>query len=325
MNRTSVFSGSEFLGKTLFTYRWVNFQVQSNEIIHPPSNNISVRPLKVHAEGFFVSHPRQKLRFQLPKLEGALKVIQENHEPLHLLYHSLIQQASAYSYEVTSRSFEEHVRLSCELSRGKDAVSMPIFTFDDGHVSNYECAIPILSSFGLSAIFFVTVNWIGTPKYLTWQQVRTMQSLGHEIGSHTLSHPMLTHCGDSELEKEILNSKRLLENRLGAPTRSISFPGGRYNRRVLEACQKAGYGRIYTSDPYSFSIGGVPLLGRTAVHNYMDLVYMRDLITNNKLLLFKMSALFATKQFAKRLLGDRLYWKLWRLKTHCQLESPFGE
>jgi peptidoglycan/xylan/chitin deacetylase (PgdA/CDA1 family) len=202
---------------------------------------------------------------------------------------------------------------------------MPIFTFDDGHVSNYECAIPILSSFGLSSIFFVTVNWIGTAKYLTWQQVRTIQSQGHEIGSHTLSHPMLTRCSDVELENEILGSKSLLENQLGVPTRSISFPGGRYDRRVVEACQKAGYGRIYTSDPYSFSIDGVPLLGRTTVHNYVDLVYMRDLITSNKLLLFKMCASFATKQFAKRLLGDHLYWKLWSLMTHCQLESPFRE
>jgi len=243
-------------------------------------------------------------------------VIQENHEPLHLLYHSLSQQTTSHSYELSSESFEKHVRLFCELSKGEESARMPKFTFDDGHASNYEFALPILSSCALSSIFFVTVNWIGTPRYMTWQQVRTIQSAGHEIGSHTLSHPLLTHCSDAELAKEIGGSKELLENHLGAPVRSISFPGGRYNRRVVEACQKAAYAQIYTSDPYSRNIDDVSLTGRISVHNSMDLRYLRDLITNNKLLRLRMRASFATKQFAQRLLGDRWYWKLWRLITH---------
>jgi peptidoglycan/xylan/chitin deacetylase (PgdA/CDA1 family) len=243
-------------------------------------------------------------------------VIQKNHEALHLLYHSLSQQKSVYSYELESRSFEKHVRLFSELSRGEHEVRMPRFTFDDGHASHYECALPILSKFGLSSIFFVTVNWIGTPRYMTWQQVRTIQSAGHEIGSHTLSHPMLTHCSDAELAKEIGGSKDSLENQLGGPIRSISFPGGRYNRRVVEACEKAAYARIYTSDPYSRNIGDVALTGRISVRNSMDLMDMRGLITNNKLLLLRMRASSATKQFAQRLLGDRWYWRLWRLITH---------
>ena len=193
---------------------------------------------------------------------------------------------------------------------------MPIFTFDDGHASNYERALPILCKFRLFSIFFVTANWIGTPQYMTWQQVRTIQSLGHEIGSHTLSHPMLTHCSDAELAKEIGGSRDLLENQLGAPIRSISFPGGRYNRRVVEACTKEGYSRVYTSDPYSRNIRAVSLTGRIRVHNHMDLTYMRYLVANNNLLLFKIRTSFATKQFVQRLLGDSLYWKLWRLITH---------
>jgi peptidoglycan/xylan/chitin deacetylase (PgdA/CDA1 family) len=239
-----------------------------------------------------------------------------NLQPLHLLYHSLSQQPRSYSYELSAQSFERHVRLCRELSNGEDGGRMPVFTFDDGHVSNYEYALPILSDLGFSSFFFVTVDWIGTPQYMTWQQVRTIQSAGHEIGSHTLSHPMLTHCSDEELAKEIGGSKDSLENQLGAPIRSISFPGGRYNRRVVEACEKAGYFRFYTSDPYSRNIGDVSLTGRISVHNSMDLMYMRDLISNNKLLLLRMRASFATKQFAQRLLGDRLYWKLWRLITH---------
>ena len=243
-------------------------------------------------------------------------MIQENHKSLHLLYHSLSQQTSSYSYELSSESFEKHVRLFCELSKREESARMPRFTFDDGHISNYECALPILSNYGLSSIFFVTVNWIGTPRYMTWQQVRRIRSAGHEIGSHTFSHPMLTHCSDAELAKEIGGSKDSLENQLGAPVRSISFPGGRYNRRVVEACQKAAYAQIYTSDPYSRNIGDVSLTGRISVHNSMDLKYLRDLIANNKLLRLRMRASFATKQFAQRLLGDRWYWKLWRLITH---------
>jgi peptidoglycan/xylan/chitin deacetylase (PgdA/CDA1 family) len=249
-------------------------------------------------------------------IRGALQVIQENHESLHFLYHSLTQQTSLYSYELCFKAFEKHIRLFCELNKGKQATRMPILTFDDGHVSNYELALPILSHYGLLSIFFVTVNWIGTPRYMTWQQVRTIQSAGHEIGSHTLSHPMLTHCSDAELAEEIGGSKDLLESQIGAPIRSISFPGGRYNRRVVEACVKAGYSRVYTSDLNSRNVGLISLTGRVSIHNYMDLTYVRDLITNDKLLLFKMRTSFVTKQFAQRLLGDCLYWELWRLIVH---------
>ena len=235
---------------------------------------------------------------------------------MHLLYHSLSQQTSAYSYELTVQSFEEHVRLLCEVTPGEKCLSMPIVTFDDGHISNYECALPILSRFALRSIFFITANWIGTPKYMTWENVRTIQALGHEIGSHTLSHPMLTHCSDAELEREIRGSKSLLENQIGAPVRSISFPGGRYNRRVVESCQEAGYDRVYTSEPYSRRDGGISRIGRITVQKYMDLNYVRDLITNNKVLRLKMGAWFITKRFAKNLLGDRLYEKVWSIKTH---------
>jgi peptidoglycan/xylan/chitin deacetylase (PgdA/CDA1 family) len=247
----------------------------------------------------------------------AKAVVQTNLKSVHLLYHSLSLRSSRYSYELSTHSFEKHVRLAYELNRRSDSVPLPVFTFDDGHISNYEYAVPILSTFALPAIFFITASWIESgPNYMSWQQIRTIRSLGHQIGSHTSSHPMLTHCSDSELKQEIQVSKDLLENKLGAAVESISFPGGRYNKRVLEACERAGYDRVYTSDPYSRRVGGLVLIGRTNVRNQMDNRYIYDLIKNKRSLVFKKRASFIVKEVARRLLGDQFYWKCWTHINH---------
>lgn len=209
------------------------------------------------------------------------------------------------------------MRLACELNRGKDPVPISVFTFDDGHISNYEFAIPILARFGLSAIFFITAGCIEAgPKCMSWQQLRTIKSLGHQIGSHALSHTMLSHCSASELEKELQGSKDLLESKLSGAVRSISLPGGRYNKRVVEACQRAGYSRVYTSDPYSRRVGDLPLIGRTTVHNQMDARYIYDLMTRKRSLVVKMRASFLARELAKRVLGDRIYFSCWSYITH---------
>src|SRR5262245_56542395 len=63
-----------------------------------------------------------------------------------------------------------------------------ILTFDDGHVSNYELALPVLLECQLKATFFVTAGFIGTGVTMNWEQIRALHTAGMEIGSHTLTH-----------------------------------------------------------------------------------------------------------------------------------------
>lgn len=63
-------------------------------------------------------------------------------------------------------------------------------------------------------------------RMLTWEELRTMHRAGIAIGSHTMTHPVVSQLSPAELEEELSGSKRLLENRLDAPVRDFAFPFG---------------------------------------------------------------------------------------------------
>jgi len=70
------------------------------------------------------------------------------------------------------------------------------FTFDDGFLSQYEIALPILNSYGFKGTFFVITSQLtpalpGYWRYGSWEQFREIARQGHEIGSHTVTHPDL--------------------------------------------------------------------------------------------------------------------------------------
>jgi len=114
-------------------------------------------------------------------------------------------------------------------------------TFDDGDSTNYTRALPLLAACGLKATFFVTVGQIGDTGFLTWPQILEMHRAGMEIGSHTLTHRPPRLLSESELRYEVEESKRRLEDRLGAPVFSISSPTGFFNPIMSALAHAAGY------------------------------------------------------------------------------------
>ena len=63
-----------------------------------------------------------------------------------------------------------------------------VLTFDDGHVSNHDVALPILVEHWLKATFFIVAGRIGKGETMGWKQLRTLHAAGMEIGSHTMTH-----------------------------------------------------------------------------------------------------------------------------------------
>jgi peptidoglycan/xylan/chitin deacetylase (PgdA/CDA1 family) len=76
---------------------------------------------------------------------------------------------------------------------------------------------------------------------LDFADLRSLRQAGHEIGSHSLSHPLLPQCSDEELEREITGSKRDLERESGGSVSSFCYPNGSWNSRVLAGVRRAGY------------------------------------------------------------------------------------
>jgi peptidoglycan/xylan/chitin deacetylase (PgdA/CDA1 family) len=82
----------------------------------------------------------------------------------------------------------------------------------------------------------------------TWAQLRAMASDGVEIGSHTVTHPILTRVSVDRLRRELEASRERLEQMLSRPIGLFCYPNGAYNRVVRDAVGHAGYRLAVTSD-----------------------------------------------------------------------------
>ena len=239
-----------------------------------------------------------------------------------LAYHEVMPE-SDYSYCVTSSAFAEHMALFDSVAKNGLKPQVQI-TFDDGERSQYLNAAPLLAEHGISATYFVTPGLIGTAaKFLGWDELKALQSAGHSIQSHGWSHKFLTFCSDAELAHELLASRQLLEDRLGALVDEISVPGGRWNRRVIKACADAGYRRVYVSDPWmAGNMFGIQVIGRFMVRRTTTATELLKVIQEDRYALWKMRMRAQIKQAMVGLMGDGLYHRLWcRLTGYNEFEA----
>jgi peptidoglycan/xylan/chitin deacetylase (PgdA/CDA1 family) len=139
-------------------------------------------------------------------------------------------------------------------------------TFDDGDASNYTLALPALVEAGAPADFFVNTSTVGQPGFLTWAHIAEMQRAGLSFQSHSHDHVVLLNLPAPALERQLRESKRLLEDRLGTPVDFLAAPYGLLNHRVVQAAGEAGYRAVCTSWDWP-ARPRARTLGRLAVHD----------------------------------------------------------
>jgi hypothetical protein len=245
---------------------------------------------------------------------------------LYLLYHELRPARSSYSYVVETGEFEKQVDLFLKMRNTDGAGLWPEITFDDGHISNFEFGLPVLQSRAIEARFFITVGWTGRRRgYMGWQELRALQQAGQRIGAHGWSHALLTHCSASGLHRELVDARLTLEDKLGTSITTMSLPGGRYNRRILTACQEAGYTQIFTSIPRAEPDPAGPTVGRLNIRGDMSLEWITKLLQPGSNLLSGLERQYQMKAAAKSLLGDRLYEKVWALLNRKETDTDMRE
>jgi peptidoglycan/xylan/chitin deacetylase (PgdA/CDA1 family) len=236
---------------------------------------------------------------------------------LFFLYHELRVAPSSYSYAIERATFEQHADLFLKARSLGDSTLWPDITFDDGHISNYELALPSLAARNLTATFFLTAGWIATrPGYMDWNQVHALHAAGQHIGAHGWSHTLLTHCDDHTLRTELQTSRLTLEDKLGTGITTMSLPGGRFDQRVLNACKEAGYTQVYSSIAHSEPVTLPFLIGRLNIRSNTSLDSLAQLLDIRSGALARLERQDRWKSALKKALGDRMYAKLWAVLNH---------
>ena len=125
-----------------------------------------------------------------------------------------------------------------------------IITFDDSYRDCFLQAFPILQKYHFKAINFVITGLVGAPNYLTWDQIREMKNSGlFTIASHTVHHLALTYVSDANIQKELTDSKNVLEKETRGPIYWFAYPYGNVDARVSTWVEKTGYtGAFGTND-----------------------------------------------------------------------------
>ena len=106
-----------------------------------------------------------------------------------------------------------------------------VITFDDGYKDFYTQAFPILSRYGYTATVFLPTAYIGADtRYfkgrccLTWSEIRELRSHGISFGSHTVTHPRLRDLTRPDIHRELIDSKLVIEQKLGQEVKSFAYP-----------------------------------------------------------------------------------------------------
>jgi len=128
-----------------------------------------------------------------------------------------------------------------------------VVTFDDGYLSDYTRAAPVLKALRWPGVLNLVLHNIG-PAGLTAHQIRALLHDGWELDSHTIDHPDLTTLAPQELRRQLVASRRTLRRRFEVPVNFFCYPSGRLNATVVAAVKAAGY-RAATTTTEGFAAG----------------------------------------------------------------------
>jgi peptidoglycan/xylan/chitin deacetylase (PgdA/CDA1 family) len=206
-----------------------------------------------------------------------------------ILYHDVIcdgdydasgfKGSSAAVYKVERTDFERHMATIAQLIPGAPVTVLDLLggkvhsdpfllTFDDGGVSAIPLIADHLDQYRWVGHFLITTDQIGSPTFVSREQIRELRRRGHIVGSHSHSHPVrMSNCGWRGLVDEWRTSVRILSDILGEQVRVASVPGGYYSRTVAEAAASEGIRALFTSEPIRSChfVKGCLVLGRYTV------------------------------------------------------------
>jgi len=221
-----------------------------------------------------------------PRMEISRDVFLEQMRYLAMTGYTVVPLKDIYEYAAGKRA-----------SLPKNAVAI---TIDDGWRSAYTEAFPELKKRHFPFTVFIYPKIIGqTPYALTWKQIKEMAAAGVDIESHSYSHPFLTRRRNATLDdtqyaewlqKELKESKQVLEKQTGQPVNFLAYPYGDYDHFLVASVKSAGYEAALTCEYGPITKGMNPFrLRRVVIDKRMDFTAFRHYLGARQLPLEAMS------------------------------------
>ena len=213
------------------------------------SRQIRVPSLMYHYVSWLpASDPNMALRRDLTvspaDFEGMLKYLRDNG------YHTITSRDLWWSLDQTAALPPKPVML----------------TFDDGYADAYSVVMPLLKAYGMTGTFFITVNLVDRPGYISRAELKALADNGMDVESHAMDHvSMMKPLADQMYQ--MCRARDFLSQWTGTDVRHFAYPSGDYNDLSPTALARCGYLSGYKKAGGSIQTSNAMfLLQRARVH-----------------------------------------------------------
>ncbi|MFH1449616.1 MAG: polysaccharide deacetylase family protein [bacterium] len=185
-----------------------------------------------------------------------------------------------------------------------------VITIDDGCNSVYEVAFPYLKRFNFPATLFLTLNFVN--KDFSWEKIRMMEAskiIDTQGHSKTHYHRGLVRDFKTEikksylkqLERELLESKKIIEKKLNKRVKYLAYPYGKYDQVTIEKAKEYGYEALLACHGGISTLNADPFnLNRQEIHNHDDLKEFASILNTKPLEVDYLNPPLATWTFYKK-------------------------
>ncbi|MBN2202336.1 polysaccharide deacetylase family protein, partial [bacterium] len=166
------------------------------------------------------------------------------------------------------------------------------YTFDDNTPDHFQTVLPMFNEFGFPVTLFTVTDWVRD-----WNELRSASAQGHEVASHSVTHPNFGNIGKSQQIAEIENSRIVIQTQI--PDKKCVTHAYPYCVTGNDSAMRANY------------IAGRICSGSNESSNPANMMWLSSIVTGDQ------GSIRTTANFNSRMKGAvrGKQWIVWL--THC--------